>query len=324
MVAEFHYYESPFLPRGGTGVLLFFVLSGFLITRLLLREMAETGTVSLRAFYIRRARRILPALYVAIPFSIAAWTLAGNQFRWAELWSCLGFVSNYYYIVTDMRAPNALPVTWSLAIEEQFYVLWPLVFVAFGRRTETLIRLLIVLIVGGTVYRFVTAFVLDGSYFHLYYGFDTRYDHLLTGCLLAVLVHRHSDWVGWRRILGLRPAAFTACAFLVLIEAEPWMSDRWRFGVAYAVEPALIALLIAQSVTLSESAARWLNWRPVAWLGRLSYSVYLFHLPCFWLVTWLFTGWRTAGVISFALTLLVSAASYRFVETPFRRSRSYA
>jgi peptidoglycan/LPS O-acetylase OafA/YrhL len=114
-------------------VLLFFVLSGFLITWLLLQEMAGTGTVSLRDFYILRACRILPALYVAIPFSIAAWTLAGNQFRWAELWSCLGFVSNYYYIVTDMRAPNALPVTWSLAIEEQFYLLWPLLFFAFNR-----------------------------------------------------------------------------------------------------------------------------------------------------------------------------------------------
>ena len=164
LVVQFHYYESPFLPRGGTGVLLFFVLSGFLITRLLLQESVETGTVSLRAFYVRRARRILPALYVAIPFSVAAWVLVGNQFRWAELWSCLGFVSNYYYIVTDMRAPNALPVTWSLAIEEQFYFLWPLLFVGFSRQMGTLMRLLIVLVVCGTIYRFVTAFVLNGSY----------------------------------------------------------------------------------------------------------------------------------------------------------------
>jgi peptidoglycan/LPS O-acetylase OafA/YrhL len=142
IVVAFHYYDSPVLPKGGTGVLLFFVLSGFLITWLLLQEMAATGTVSIRDFYERRARRILPALYVAIPFSIAVWVLAGNQFRWAELWSCLGFVSNYYYIFTDMRAPNALPVTWSLAIEEQFYLLWPILFFAFRRRMGRLIRIL--------------------------------------------------------------------------------------------------------------------------------------------------------------------------------------
>ena len=323
IVVEFHYYDWPMFPRGGTGVLLFFVLSGFLITWLLLQEMAGTGTVSLRDFYIRRARRILPALYVAIPFSIAAWTLAGNQFRWPELWSCLGFVSNYYYIVTDMRAPNALPVTWSLAIEEQFYLLWPLLFFAFRGKMEALIRFLVALIAVGTVYRFVMAFFLDGSYFHLYYGFDTRCDHLLTGCLLAILAYRYPDAAVWRRTLSLWPAILNACLFVALSEAERWMGTRWRFGVAYAIEPALVALLIAQSIALAGGAARWLNWSPVTSLGRASYSVYLFHLPCLWLISRFLVGW-SAGVMALGLTLIVSVASYRFVETPLRHRRTYA
>ena len=324
LVVEFHYFNSPYFPRGASGVLLFFVLSGFLITRLLLAEKASTGTVNLRAFYLRRARRILPALYVACPFSIAAWILAGNPFRWAELGACLGFVSNYYYILTRMSAPNALPVTWSLAIEEQFYLLWPVLFLAFRRSETKLIRVLVALIAAGWFYRLILAFVFNGYYYHLYYGFDTRYDHLLTGCLLAILTNRYSAWQGWRWILSWRALAIAAGLFAILIEAEQWITQQWRFGVVFALEPLLAALLLVQSVALADSAARWLNWSPMRFLGRISYSVYLFHLPCLWIVARQFSGGLLQrGILAFGLTLLVSSFSYYFVETPLRQRSKY-
>jgi peptidoglycan/LPS O-acetylase OafA/YrhL len=146
----------------------------------------------------------------------------------------------------------------------------------------------------------------------------------LTGCLLAILAYRYADSVAWRRVLSFWPAVLTLCLFVALSEAERWMGDRWRFGVAYAIEPALVALLIAQSIALAGGAARWLNWSPVASLGRMSYSIYLFHLPCFWLLSRLLPESPGVGVMALGLTLVISAASYHFVETPLRLRRTHA
>jgi peptidoglycan/LPS O-acetylase OafA/YrhL len=321
-VVQAHYVNSTWLPKGATGVMLFFVLSGFLITWLLMKEHAATGAVSLRDFYARRARRILPALAIALPFSIAAWLYSGERFVWLELWACLGFVSNYYYIATHMQAPNAMAVTWSLAVEEQFYLLWPVMFVTIRKRwIRVLVRIVAALIVCGWIYRFVAAFVFHADYWRLYYAFEMRFDHLLMGCLLAIVVHRYPDWRPWRRLLSARAMLATMLLFFAAAEAERWMGDRWRFGLAFAFEPILVALILLQSIALGDSAAQWLNWRPLALLGRWSYAVYLLHLPCFYLAAKFVTGLRPRCLLAFSLTVLFSAASYYLVESPLRKRR---
>ncbi len=181
---------------GGLGVLAFFVLSGFLITWLLLKEEERSGTISLKSFYARRSLRIFPAFYAYWLLVTAALLLVQKRYVVAQAISSLFYVTNYYQALHG--DPNTdFSHTWSLAVEEQFYLLWPVFFLLL-KNARNRLKFLIGAVVGISLYREILVFLVHRDQGYIYEAFDTRADHLLIGCLLAVAL-RGGKWTNlWR------------------------------------------------------------------------------------------------------------------------------
>jgi len=313
----------PFCNGGNIGVDIFFVLSGFLITSLLLEEWARTGRIRFRDFYLRRALRLLPALF-AFLLVLQAYILLrmrGDDFRQMEKASLavLGYVANWVkaFGMLDLRALNH---TWSLSIEEQFYFVWPAIFavllVAYGRKPRWIVYALILAIAGIALRRALIYGAVSDA--RIYNGSDTRFDELLTGCLLAV-------GLGAGLVRAFRALPYLLPPAIILIlwwNARPIGPEAMaRFGwVGVESSVGLIMLyLVTRSGTLLHRAleARWL-----VWVGRISYGLYLWHVP----IASKVGGWPLPGpvrpVVGLALAFAVAAVSYRWIERPFLRRKA--
>ncbi|GAB3405688.1 acyltransferase family protein [Flindersiella endophytica] len=316
-VLAYHLYPQA-IPGGSIGVDVFFGISGFVITQLLLREHDRTGTITLRPFYVRRFRRLLPPLLLVAGFVVV----------WDGQW--LAALLALTYMVNLVRAAQpgtysdltgSLGHTWSLAIEEQFYLLWPVAlrFLLSRLTARALIAITAGLCLLPTAIRLL---LWDEQAAHrIYNGFDTRADQLLLGCLLALLLHRASPAVAagltrWGCRLSA-PAAAALLAFAVFVPvtgrtpSTPFVYT-WGFLVAGLLTTTLLAGLV--------TGARWgsvLAWPPLAWIGRrLSYGIYLWHYPLLALAgSFDLTGLpRTITVV--LTTLAAAALTYVLVERP--------
>lgn len=290
LVLLLHWWPSAF-PGGDTGVDLFFVLSGFLITRLLIEERERTGRTNLGRFYTRRARRLFPALAVLV--AVCAWSPG-------VLW-VVAYMANVGRIGGALVG-GPLEHTWSLAIEEQFYAVFPLVFVGLSRlrRPAVFVGLAIVAVVLHRV-------ALEGDgWLRSTAGTDTRADALLIGCLAAMTIG-HLARVRWAA-----PAAVVAVGLVVHVFTA---DDLTSLGFTVVAAGWLVVLLWAVD------ARGWITAAPLRWLGRMSYSLYLWHYP----VTWALRGGdMTAGspvvtLVAIAGSVAASVSSYRLVERRFRR-----
>ena len=263
---------------GQVGVTMFFVLSGFLITALLLEEHEREGRISLPAFYWRRALRLLPALIIVI-------VCVGIVSRdWAApLWT-MSYVGNWARVVGADLGP--LNHTWSLAIEEQFYILWPVALIALQPGVRTL------LVAAG-----LSAFlrIAIGDEARVFLGTDTRADALLIGCALAMSP--------WRRVQGWTAVgAMGGLVVLGLIPSYTWLT--------------LAAPLTAVLILYGLHGSRLLSLRPLRWTGRVSYGLYLWHFPLLLVLPW----W-----LAIPATFAVATASFYGVEHWFlqlKRPRS--
>jgi peptidoglycan/LPS O-acetylase OafA/YrhL len=304
----------------GDGVTFFFVLSGFLFAVLLDRERRATGTVDLRAFYTRRLFRIVPAFYVAVLATIAGKWLCGASIDWGHALASLTFSANYYNALYN-HPPTGFSSYWSLAVEEQFYLLWPISFLFFQRFSRrALIAFLFASIGLVCAWRSLALLQLHAPDAYAYDAFETRFDSLAIGCLVGLLTTR-----GWFR-RGLRAVTRTGLeplATLFVIAATDSLGPRWHHSVGFTVDSALMALLLLQLVCLGwHPLWRWLNLRWVAFLGTLSYSGYLYH-------HWgLVAGAQIPGVLhasqvvaGLAATLVLAAISWSVVEQPCLRLR---
>jgi len=300
------------VPGGALGVDLFFVLSGFLITSLLLTEWDRDATFSLRSFYRRRAFRLLPALVAMLAVVSAAAVLTaddvGGQLVWV-LYS-LGYVINFTALLEEGIGNASLRHMWSLSQEEQFYLVWPvLLLLRAGLRPRVLAGLL-----GGTaaallVYRGVLE--SNGvSVSFLLYAPDMRGVGLVLGCLAAVvftggLVRRVP---GWLATASLVPAVLAVALFT--------LDGRWQAvylvpGFCLAAAVVLLACVLHPGWWFARLIDRaWLRG-----LGRISYGLYLWHIPVYVALGW---------VVGLPIAILVAVLSYRFVEQPFltRRHRT--
>ena len=312
-------------PAGGyVGVDVFFVVSGFLITGLLLREHAGTGRIRLRDFYARRARRLLPAavLVLAVTNLAAYLLLAGDRAGQAlrdSLWS-LGFLANVRFAAVgtdyfDATLP-ASPVQhyWSLAVEEQFYLVWPcllLVALALSRRRGPL-AVLLVLTTGSLAWS-VLSTASDAT--AAYFSTAARGWELGVGALVAVAAHR--GWLphrprfglafGWLGLYGIGLAAFT-------------LDDRTPFPGSAALLPVLATALVLVGGEAGAADRNPVLVNPVSrYLGRVSYSLYLWHWPVLVLSVAVLPD-ALHVVVPLGLTFALAALSSRFVEEPVRRS----
>jgi peptidoglycan/LPS O-acetylase OafA/YrhL len=299
------------------GVTGFFVLSGFLITTLLLREQQSTGTVSLRAFYARRTLRIFPAYYAFVTASYVIDRVAGNPWPAGLAPSAVGYVVNYFNAFNE-HPSTSIAHLWSLGVEEQFYLLWPTVFVALsGFGIRTLQRGLFALIALGIASRFVLHFggFVDQAY--LYNTFDSRFDNLAIGCLLATFT-RSPRATRIAALVAAYPWTPLVTAALMLL-VNLGMSSTARHLIGFTIYAALVAVLIVQLLHLSRSKLwRWLDSAPARFLGTISYPIYLYHGWGLGLGHWL-TAWPPllqfmAGVV---FTIGGAVGSYFVVERPF-------
>jgi peptidoglycan/LPS O-acetylase OafA/YrhL len=317
--------------RGGyLGVDLFFVLSGFLITSLLLGEHRASGRIALWPFWVRRARRLFPALLSIMP-AIAIYAryfakpveLQGLR---ADALATLGYVANWRAIFSHksywqlFAAPSPLEHTWSLAIEEQFYVVWPLVVALVLRWRSRRGVLLLALGLSAISMAMMIALFDAERTSRVYLGTDTRAASILVGAALASVISPETTFqpstVRKLDVLGVIAAVGLAVAW-VKLEG----SSRFLYHGGFWLTELAVLVLILCAVSGSKSiVARALSIRPLTFLGTISYGVYLWHWPVNVFLTpervhvrgfWL-------HVIQFAITFAISIVSYRFLEHPIR------
>jgi peptidoglycan/LPS O-acetylase OafA/YrhL len=321
-------------PGGFLGVDVFFVLSGFLITSLLLGEVAGTGRISIRDFYIRRARRLMPALYtllvvvsVVAAFAFPAYTanLGG------DLVAALTYVTNWWLIAGKTSYfgagvhPPLLTHLWSLAVEEQFYLLWPLALIWLSRRKRrsTVIGFTSVAIVASTVLAAVL-YNPFGDPSRVYFGTDTRLATPMLGALLAVLVRpwrKQFDVQTRAQRISLDVAGTVAAALLgvALFTLNDQSELLYRGGfLAIAIVAAVLVLAASRNDSM---VGRALGVPPLRWLGQRSYAIYLWHWPIFAVTQ---PGVNVSlnpvadTVLRIGSTLVIAELSYRLVERPMR------
>jgi peptidoglycan/LPS O-acetylase OafA/YrhL len=283
-----------------TGVYFFFVLSGFLITRLLLDERAATGRVDLPAFWRRRVARLAPGL-ISLAAATALWAWLEGEDRTLDMVpSVLGYMSNWYMQVAGRE--DFLGHTWSLAVEEQFYLVWPIAFALVAWRMNAW-WLAGAAIVASTFARW-SLWGADGP---VQWRTDFVADLLLVGCAAALLSYRRPIAIP-RWLLGAGVA--TIASRVVLRGADlagDWLTV-WGVG-PFAMASAVVILWAV------DRRPRWLCWRPLVAVGRASYSLYLWHVLVFAIGTR--AGWGLLPKL--AAAGIVSTASYRFIEQPARR-----
>lgn len=339
-VVTYHVHAT-WLPGGFLGVDLFFVISGYLITSLLMAERRRTGRFHLGPFWVRRARRLLPALWAVLIVAACAATLTGGD-CWAGLrgnvMAALTYSSNWWQISrhdTYFAGVGVKPVLqhlWSLSVEEQFYLLCPLLLLAVTavlrrRRHQVL------LLTGLATISFLLMGILyspDTDTSRVYYGTDTHGGGLLLGAAAAIALPLERAMAlrkpgGTRLLDGVGLAGFTvlACAAFLL---DGTGSAVYRGGLAFAT---LAGVTVVVAAAVPGRIGRVLGWQPLVWVGRRSYGVYLWHWPVIACLGGALPGsvdstpWRVAAL---ALTAALAMASYRVLEEPLIRLgvRGYA
>jgi peptidoglycan/LPS O-acetylase OafA/YrhL len=334
----------PGISGGFLGVDVFFVLSGFLITSLLLDELGRRGRIALGDFWIRRARRLLPALIVMVLAVVAARSLfppeaittlrddAVAAFFWVANWAFVAQQTDYF---SQGSPPSPLQHTWSLGVEEQYYLFWPLLVIAvaavFGARARWAV---FALATAGAVGSAVAALLMasEAGVNRVYFGTDTRVQALMVGAAAAALLVR--DWSAltaggtlirtrWRRWVAATLSVVGLAMLAALAHYATGSAAEFRLGLLTVV--AVAAVLVVAPVALDQGSpvARALAWRPLLWLGAISYGVYLWHWPIFLALNGERTGWTGSPlfVLRCAVTVAVAAASWWLLEQPIRRWR---
>jgi peptidoglycan/LPS O-acetylase OafA/YrhL len=361
-----YHAELPWIPGGFLGVEVFFVISGYLITALLLAQWRQLGRIDVKAFWLGRARRLLPALYLVLVVTLAyavvflPGEVAGLR---GDVLAALGYATNWYLVLGHesyfeaIGRPSLLKHLWSLAVEEQFYLVWPLVLVlGLGvgatrwRRQCVLLGALAGAVASALLMAFLYRPEVDPS--RIYFGTDTRATGLLVGAALAFV------WAPWRKALA--PGGAGGCSAarrnrLQGVQRRSRLRRRWGWtaprlldvaGLAAIAGLVLFSLRLGEfqpllyrgglasvalftAVVIMASAhpyaylgAGLLGRQPLRWIGLRSYGIYLWHWPVF-MITRPQLDVPIEGLpllaLRLALTLALADLSYRFVETPIRR-----
>lgn len=343
-VVLYHFFGDA-LPGGYLGVDMFFVLSGFLITSLLVREYRSSGTISLKDFWVRRFRRILPAAVAVLVFCTAIVAWVGGDLAVGlrqQFFGTLFFVNNWTQITTSQSyfADNEIQVFahyWSLAVEEQFYLIWPLLMLGIFRissRQPRRLPVVVASVLGLASFAAMWFIFTPGEDpTRVYYGTDTHAFGLLTGAVLSLLMTstksdpnadswattgkvetRAAGIIGFLALIG-----YVAQLFLMPDDAE----FTYRGGLF--LTSILGALMVWGVIHEYGPMTPLFRTKVMRWFGQRSFSLYLWHWPVIMILQALFHGNQNAedswilGLIAIPISLILSEISYQFIENPFRR-----
>lgn len=308
---------------GGIGVSIFFFLSGYLITTLLRVEARDTGTISIFEFYTRRFFRIFPPLYLTLLLACLLFQMGwiGGSFSWKGISYILLYWANFRLAGPHYGWPDGLAVTWSLSVEEHFYLIFPLLFLAiFTLSKKKQAYILGAICAAELLWRSILAYALHANPARIYLYTDTRFDSILLGCLLAVAANPLFD--GIPQWFKARPRFYgVGCAIAVMIVEHIPVVNR-------ALSYTLIGLLLFPVFwfAVSYSSDPYSNWLNAGWLrtiGRWSYALYLGHAVIISIVEHqTHVGPTTAAILAAAPVLLFGYLMEKLVEKPCYRLRN--
>ncbi len=319
------------------GVTIFFFLSGYLITTLLRMEFERTGGISFRAFYLRRAFRLFPPLYLVLGIGCLLTLLgvfAGHRLQLGSVLAQVFYLSNYQVLATDWTGGGRPPGTsdlWSLAVEEHFYIIFPLLYLLLRRHIRSA-RSQVLCLVGVCAmvlaWRLILTYALGASFDRTYVGSDTRIDSILFGCMLAIwgnpFLDRHPEGSvpepAWKRLW----APMCVPLSIVVIALTFRIRNQQIAGtLTYTLQGlALIPLFVVAVRYADWGIIKVLNLRAVKFIGVLSYSIYIVHSPIIYAFhERLHAPHIVKGLVYLVVTLLAALAIYQFVEKPFARIR---
>ena len=312
-----HIFGWSILKGGNVGVDIFFVLSGFLITALLIEEWQGSGEISLKGFYWRRVLRLVPALLIvlAILYLLADFVLPATEAADTRRSIPVAFFyASDFALAFFQFHLGALQHTWSLAIEEHFYLVWPLFLMAalkLGASRRRLVVITLTLALASAVHRAVLH-QLGALPVRTYYGIDARADGLLIGCAAGMCV----CW-GFLRARSLKPWVVPAVALIVtLMLATNYATPFMHLGGFALLAMAAAAVIGWVVMAPSSYLQRFLEYDPLVWVGRISYGLYLWHYPIFKVGSLLKVGWVLQLLIALTATFAITCLSYYLIERP--------
>lgn len=297
----------PLQSAGSVGVGLFFGLSGFLITELLLEEYERTGTINFRAFYARRGRRLLPALGTSIAaIALVGMVLGPLFFTWQMAVAALLYVGNW--VLASGKNLASLTHTWSLAVEEQFYLLWPLIVWGVARRGRRATMLVSGAGIAVALTWFVRSVAGGAPWYRIYFSSEAAVMPLLVGAATAA-------WMGTR----VEPAKKNRLRYVGwgLIGVSAALPELATITITPVTTAIAVAFVLPSAAGTSPSV---LEASAIRWFGERSYSIYLWNGPfAFWLREVCHWSWWALLLTVVPAGILLGAASYRWIEAPFRR-----
>lgn len=330
LVVVISHYGLGHLIPGGFGVTLFFFISGFLITRLLIAEQQKTGRINLPDFFLRRLFRLYPALLLMVALAIVFSLTSGCGLLLNDVLSTIFYYRNYYMLYGDSAGSflcrQVFNITWSLAIEEHFYLLFPLLFIAGRRRLGALAGVMIAIIVAVAFWRVYLINVNGLNEFtaaRIYTLTDSRIDAIMFGCLVSVLVHLDTTghWLRRSTHLTVVVGALGLLLFTFLYR-DGLFRESWRYSLQGVALSVLITALVynrSYSWLTQRFSAPWL-----IFVGKLSYSIYLFHWLGMSVANQLIGEERLSLpwlAVAIPIGLTLSLLSYQYVEKPTARLR---
>ena len=336
-----YHVDVNYLPGGFLGVDLFFVLSGYLISSLIIKEYKKTGSLNLYNFYIRRARRLLPAVYFMITVVLVVMVMFnGVLLKKSHLDAIFGYIysSNWWYIFHKLDyfdsfgSQSPFKHLWSLAIEEQFYMIFPLLFLLINRKKKDkdgfykLNRNFLYVILGVILVSLIAHIILFdiNNISRIYFGTDTRAFSLLVGAVGAILypMDKLNTKITPQENLLYSVVSLISIAALITIMIYTSEYNTWLYRGGFLLVAILGIIIIISSGKQHTVMAKLLSFKPVVFIGKISYSLYLWHFP----VLVLTTPVSEIGkpniffvVLRVILTFILAIISYALVETPIRK-----
>lgn len=320
MVFLSHLEFTPYIP-GGFGVTVFFFISGLLITRLLLAEFKKRGDIKLPEFYLRRFFRLMPAMiFMIIATSVVYIAVWGRTIPFSEYASALLYYKNYFRYAAALGnggyPTSVWGITWSLSIEEHFYLLFPAALILMGPLSKRAMYVFSALVVLPLILRVMYWDLIPYPAVYNYLATDARMDSILIGCCLALYAEHipfeklnkylGAPWMFWASVAGIAAT---------LLYREPFFQECVR----YSVEQLFLVVIFFQIIYTPNH--RWiagiLEWNAMRFIGRISYSIYLWHMFCLEVAHRYCTTLPGTIVVATSMTAVLACLSYFLIEMPF-------